>query len=119
MPPLYNLGAGCSLASHDMDIRGAGNLMGDEQSGHVKEVGIELYQELLREAVAAAKSGEGLDVAEGSSTPQIAIGMPVMIPEASVPDLSVRMSLYRRIAPLRRVGEGDVCTAGTGERLGA
>lgn len=119
MQTLDNLGAGFSLASHDMDIRGAGNLLGDEQSGHVKEVGIELYQELLREAVEAAKSGEGMEVEDGSWTPQIAIGMPVMIPEAYVPDLSVRMSLYRRIATLSDEGEIDAFAAELVDRFGA
>ena len=56
MQTLDKLGAGFSLASYDMDIRGAGNLLGDEQSGHVKEVGIELYQDMLRQAVALSKS---------------------------------------------------------------
>ncbi|GHD47816.1 transcription-repair-coupling factor [Thalassobaculum fulvum] len=118
MQTLDNLGAGFSLASHDMDIRGAGNLLGEEQSGHVKEVGIELYQELLREAVEAAKSGEGLEVEESGWTPQIAIGMPVMIPEAYVPDLSVRMSLYRRIATLSDEGEIDAFAAELVDRFG-
>src|SRR3546814_5895435 len=76
MQTLDNLGDGLSLASYDMDIRGAGNPLGDEQSGHVKEVGIELYQALLREAVAAAKSGEGGEREAGIWTPQTAIGMP-------------------------------------------
>src|SRR5919205_40021 len=55
---LDNLGAGFSVASHDLDIRGAGNLLGEEQSGHVREVGIELYQEMLEEAVSQMRSGE-------------------------------------------------------------
>ncbi len=119
MQTLDNLGAGFSLASHDMDIRGAGNLLGEEQSGHVKEVGIELYQELLREAVEAAKSGEGIEVEEAGWTPQIAVGMPVMIPEAYVPDLSVRMSLYRRIATLADEGEIDAFAAELVDRFGS
>lgn len=119
MQTLDSLGAGFSLASHDMDIRGAGNLLGEEQSGHVKEVGIELYQELLREAVEAAKSGEGMDVEEAGWTPQIAIGMPVMIPEAYVPDLSVRMSLYRRIVTLSDEAEIDAFAAELVDRFGA
>ena len=60
MQTLDTLGAGFSLASHDLDIRGAGNLLGEEQSGHVREVGIELYQHLLEEAVVAARSGEAM-----------------------------------------------------------
>ncbi|MEH6477539.1 MAG: transcription-repair coupling factor, partial [Sneathiella sp.] len=97
---LDTLGAGFTLASHDLDIRGAGNLLGDEQSGHVKEVGFELYQEMLEEAVANARQG---DFATGEETedkwsPTINIGTSVLIPESYVSDLSLRMELYRRIA---------------------
>ncbi len=98
MQTLDTLGAGFSLASHDLDIRGAGNLLGDEQSGHIKEVGIELYQHLLEEAVAAAKAGEGLGEVVEEWAPQIQLGMPVLIPEPYVQDLGVRLGLYRRIA---------------------
>ncbi|MBV9693307.1 MAG: DEAD/DEAH box helicase, partial [Alphaproteobacteria bacterium] len=95
---LDQLGAGFSVASHDLDIRGAGNLLGEEQSGHVREVGIELYQEMLEEAVAQMRSGATAeDVAEHWS-PQINIGAAVLIPEDYVADLNVRMSLYRRLA---------------------
>ena len=81
-------GAGFMLASHDLDIRGAGNLLGDEQSGHIKEVGIELYHQMLEEAVAAAKSTDDHGVlVEDQWTPQMDIGLPVLIPEAYVPDL--------------------------------
>jgi transcription-repair coupling factor (superfamily II helicase) len=96
---LDTLGAGFSLASHDMDIRGAGNLLGEEQSGHIKEVGFELYQELLEEAVAAAK-GDVVEEEESRWSPQINIGMAVLIPESYVTDLAVRMDLYRRLARL-------------------
>lgn len=95
---LDHLGAGFTLASHDMDLRGAGNLLGDEQSGHIKEVGVELYQQMLEEAVAAAKGSEE-DVNEEFS-PQINLGLAVLIPESYVPDLQIRMNLYRRIAGL-------------------
>ena len=118
MQTLDTLGAGFSLASHDMDIRGAGNLLGDEQSGQVKEVGIELYQELLREAVEAARAGEGTVAEDTSWTPQIALGMPVLIPDAYVPDLSVRMSLYRRIAMLVDKDEIDGFAAELADRFG-
>ena len=96
---LDTLGAGFQLASHDLDIRGAGNLLGEEQSGHIKEVGFELYQQMLEEAVASLKAG-GEEVSEERWSPQIAIGMSVMIPESYVPDLQLRMSLYRRLAEL-------------------
>jgi transcription-repair coupling factor (superfamily II helicase) len=100
---LDTLGGGFQLASHDMDIRGAGNLLGEEQSGHVKEIGVELYQQMLEEAVAAAR--EGLDWAseEGAGekwSPAINLGTSVLIPEHYVEDLNVRMSLYRRLSEL-------------------
>src|SRR5665213_1407358 len=97
---LDQLGAGFSIASHDMDIRGAGNLLGEEQSGHVREVGIELYQEMLEEAVAQMRSGEGAAEIADQWSPQINIGASVLIPESYVSDLTVRMALYRRLATL-------------------
>ncbi len=104
---LDSLGAGFSLASHDMDIRGAGNLLGGEQSGHIREVGIELYQHMLEEAVAQARAeadGTGeAPVAEWS--PQISLGTAVLIPESYVEDLDVRLALYRRAARLEDSGE--------------
>ena len=96
MQTLDQLGAGFTLASHDLDIRGAGNLLGEEQSGHIREVGIELYQHLLEEAIGSARGVK----AEADWTPQIALGTPVLIPESYVADLNVRLGLYRRIAAL-------------------
>jgi transcription-repair coupling factor (superfamily II helicase) len=96
---LDTLGAGFQLASHDLDIRGAGNLLGSEQSGHIREVGYELYQQMLEDAVAQLKEGKG-DVIEDQWSPSIAIGAPVMIPESYVPDLQLRLDLYRRLAGL-------------------
>ena len=98
MQSLDTLGAGFTLASHDLDIRGAGNLLGEEQSGHVKEVGVELYQHMLEEAVAELRDGEG--VGEEAWSPQISIGASVLIPEDYVADLNVRMALYRRLGDL-------------------
>ncbi len=97
---LDTLGAGFTLASHDLDIRGAGNLLGDEQSGHVKEVGFELYQEMLEEAVANARNAgdDTAQEAEDKWSPTINIGTSVLIPDTYVSDLSLRMELYRRIA---------------------
>ena len=99
---LDSLGAGFTLASQDLDLRGAGNLLGEEQSGHIKEVGYELYQSMLEETIARLRSGEltGLAVAEDGWSPQINLGVPVMIPEAYVPDLDVRLGLYRRLSTL-------------------
>jgi transcription-repair coupling factor (superfamily II helicase) len=95
---LDSLGAGFQLATHDLDIRGAGNLLGDEQSGHIREVGYELYQQMLEEAVSALK--EGGEVSADQWSPNIAIGTPVLIPESYVEDLDLRLGLYRRLASL-------------------
>jgi transcription-repair coupling factor (superfamily II helicase) len=94
---LESLGAGFQLASHDLDIRGAGNLLGDEQSGHIKEVGYELYQSMLEEAILDAKAGGLRDERPRDLSPQITVDAPIMIPEAYVPDLDLRMGLYRRL----------------------
>ncbi|MGB2659497.1 MAG: transcription-repair coupling factor, partial [Pseudolabrys sp.] len=96
---LDTLGAGFQLASHDLDIRGAGNLLGEEQSGHIKEVGFELYQQMLEEAVMSLKAGITAPVADRWS-PQITIGTALLIPEDYVADLSVRLALYRRLAEI-------------------
>ena len=119
MQTLDTLGAGFTLASYDMDIRGAGNLLGDEQSGHVREVGVELYQEMLRQAVDAARAGGG-DGGEVALewTPQINLGMEVRIPESYVTDLSVRLSLYRRIANLASEEDTDMLLAELVDRFG-
>ena len=116
MQTLDTLGAGFTLASHDLDIRGAGNLLGDEQSGHIREVGVELYQQMLEEAVAQAR-GNG-DSAEEDWTPQINIGMPVLIPESYVADLGVRLALYRRIAALEDESEIESFAAEMIDRFG-
>ena len=104
---LDSLGAGFQLASHDLDIRGAGNLLGDEQSGHIREVGFELYQSMLEEAIMDAKSG-GLDKRPKDFSPQITVDAPILIPEEYVPDLDLRMGLYRRLNEVedRRAIEG-------------
>jgi transcription-repair coupling factor (superfamily II helicase) len=102
MQTLDSLGAGFTLASHDMDIRGFGNLIGSEQSGHVREVGIELYQQMLEEAVANAKLKEqgSTAIATDEWSPQINLGMTVLIPEIYIQDLELRLGLYRRAASL-------------------
>ncbi|MEM9739401.1 MAG: transcription-repair coupling factor [Pseudomonadota bacterium] len=99
---LDSLGAGFQLASHDLDMRGSGNLLGDQQSGHVKEVGVELYQQMLEDAVAALQSGQGpeVDTLADEWSPTINLGLAVLIPEDYVDDLAVRMSLYRRLADI-------------------
>ncbi len=99
---LDTLGAGFTLASQDLDIRGAGNLVGEEQSGQMREVGYELYQQMLEEAIAKIKSGEleGVTESDGTWAPQINLGVPVLIPDSYVPDLDVRLGLYRRLSGL-------------------
>ena len=99
MQTLDSLGAGFSLASHDLDTRGAGNLLGEEQSGHIREVGFELYQHMLEEAVAEARGLDG-GATDDDWSPQITVGLAVLIPDFYVTDLGVRMDLYRRIAGL-------------------
>src|SRR5690348_16214401 len=119
MQTLDQLGAGFTLASHDLDIRGAGNLLGEEQSGHILEVGVELYQHMLEEAIAGARSGvDKLGEAAEEWTPQIAIGTPVLIPESYVADLNVRLGLYRRIAELVDRREIDGFAAELIDRFG-
>jgi transcription-repair coupling factor (superfamily II helicase) len=114
---LDTLGAGFQLASHDLDIRGAGNLLGEEQSGHIKEVGFELYQQMLEEAVMSLKAGITAPVADRWS-PQITIGTPVLIPEDYVADLSVRLALYRRLAEIEDEREIDAFAAELVDRFG-
>lgn len=120
METLDTLGSGFQLASHDMDIRGAGNLLGDAQSGHIREVGVELYQQMLEEAVAAAKAGFTSvdDVVDEQWSPQINLGASVLIPENYVEDLSVRMSLYRRLNDLDEKNEIEGFAAEMIDRFG-
>jgi transcription-repair coupling factor (superfamily II helicase) len=119
MQTLDTLGAGFQLASHDLDIRGAGNLLGDEQSGHIREVGIELYQHLLEEAVADARaSAAGEEKAAEDWTPGITLGTAVLIPETYVADLGVRLGLYRRLAALIDRAEIDGFAAELIDRFG-
>ncbi|MHB8527947.1 MAG: transcription-repair coupling factor [Caulobacteraceae bacterium] len=117
---LDSLGAGFQLASHDLDIRGGGNLLGEEQSGHIREIGVELYQQMLEEAVAELKAKGGptdLSLDHGWS-PQINTGAAVLIPETYVPDLSVRLSLYRRLSEAERSEDREALAAELIDRFG-
>ncbi|MBS1067044.1 transcription-repair coupling factor [Gluconobacter cerinus] len=120
MQTLDSLGAGFTLASHDLDLRGAGNLLGDEQSGHIKEVGIELYQQMLEDAVLDLRRERGRKAEEEDSwTPNIILGLPVLIPDTYVPDLPVRLGLYRRIASLTGEAEVEAMRAELVDRFGS
>ncbi|MBB3566189.1 transcription-repair coupling factor [Rhizobium sp. BK491] len=113
---LDTLGAGFQLASHDLDIRGAGNLLGEEQSGHIKEVGFELYQQMLEEAVAEVKGVD--EIQDTGWSPQISVGTSVMIPDDYVPDLHLRMALYRRLGEITELKEIDGFGAEMIDRFG-
>jgi transcription-repair coupling factor (superfamily II helicase) len=114
---LDTLGAGFQLASHDLDIRGAGNLLGDEQSGHIKEVGYELYQSMLEEAILEAKAG-GLHQRQRDFSPQITVDAAVLIPDDYVPDLDLRMGLYRRLNELEDARDVEAFAAEMIDRFG-
>ena len=118
MQTLDNLGAGFTLASHDLDIRGAGNLLGDEQSGHIREVGIELYQQMLEDAVLEIRVDKGRGPSDREWTPNIQLGLPVLIPDTYVADLPVRLGLYRRIGSLASDAETDAMAAELVDRFG-
>jgi transcription-repair coupling factor (superfamily II helicase) len=113
---LDTLGAGFQLASHDLDIRGAGNLLGEEQSGHIKEVGFELYQQMLEEAVAEVKGVD--EVHDTGWSPQIQVGTSVMIPDDYVPDLHLRLGLYRRLGEITELNDIDGFGAEMIDRFG-
>ena len=115
---LDSLGAGFTLASHDLDIRGAGNLLGEEQSGNIREVGFELYQQMLEEAVSSMRAGEAETADSGQWSPQINIGTSVLIPEHYVSDLQVRLGLYRRLADFKEQEELDAFGAELHDRFG-
>lgn len=114
---LDQLGAGVSLASHDLDLRGGGNLLGEEQSGHIREVGFELYQQMLEDEISKLKSGD-LSGADDQWSPQISIGASILIPETYVSDLPLRLSLYRRLSSLETRADLDDFAAELADRFG-
>jgi transcription-repair coupling factor (superfamily II helicase) len=113
---LDSLGAGFMLASHDLDMRGGGNLLGDQQSGHIREVGVELYQQMLEDAVKALQQG-GEDF-EDDWSPQINLGLAALIPDTYVDDLNTRMSLYRRMADIDTMEDRESFAAELIDRFG-
>ena len=117
MQNLENLGGGFTIASYDLDIRGSGNLLGAEQSGHVREVGVELYQQMLADAIEKSKKGDHKTSSE-QQQPQINLGVPVLIPDNYVSDLGIRLDLYRRIASLSDSTEINSFAAELEDRFG-
>ncbi len=116
---LDSLGAGFQLASHDLDIRGGGNLLGDQQSGHIREIGVELYQQMLEDAVAELREQGGADLGAARGwSPQINTGAAVLIPEEYVPDLNVRLALYRRLSDAERPEDREALAAELIDRFG-
>jgi transcription-repair coupling factor (superfamily II helicase) len=116
---LDSLGAGFQLASHDLDQRGGGNLLGEEQSGHIREVGVELYQQMLEDAVAELKAmGDSTPAPDRGWSPQINTGAAVLIPEAYVPDLNVRLALYRRLSDAEQASDREALAAELIDRFG-
>lgn len=115
---LDNLGAGFQLASHDLDQRGGGNLLGDEQSGHIREVGVELYQQMLEDAVASLREAGAEGLVDRGWSPAINVGAAVLIPEDYVPDLNVRLSLYRRLSDAENTETREALAAELIDRFG-
>lgn len=113
------LGAGFAIASHDMDLRGYGNIMGDEQSGHIKEVGVELYQQMLNEAVNNIKLSEVEEQEDNAWSPALNIGISIQIPDEYIPDVALRLSLYRKIANLDSENDLETLAAEIIDRFGS
>ena len=115
-----SLGAGFSVAAQDMDIRGAGNLLGPEQSGHVREVGFDLYQRLLEAAIASLREGaEGKPaMVEDDWEPQLNLGVSALIPSSYVSSLELRLGLYRRLSTLSENEELEGMAAELIDRFG-
>ncbi|MFO8154487.1 MAG: transcription-repair coupling factor, partial [Thiohalospira sp.] len=96
---IEDLGTGFTLASHDLEIRGAGEILGDEQSGQMQAVGFTLYAEMLERAVEDLKAGRHPDLeAPVHHGPEVDLRVPALIPEDYIPDVNTRLSLYKRIA---------------------
>ena len=103
---LEELGVGFTLATHDLEIRGAGEILGDEQSGHIQEIGFGLYSELLNRTVSALKSGHGIDPDQAmDERVEVELHVPALLPEDYLPDVHARLILYKRIASARTADE--------------
>ena len=111
---LDDLGGGFRLAAHDLEIRGGGNLLGKQQSGHITAVGLELYTTMMEQAVRELRG----EPAEAEVEPEIQLGIPAFIPDRYIPDVSQRLVFYKRLAAIRGVPDLDEITAELVDRYG-
>lgn len=115
---LDNIGAGFTLASYDMDLRGPGNILGSEQSGHIKEVGFALYNQMLKDAVKSLKSNGKLDEDDNDFYPNINIRWSFLLPENYITDPNERLNIYRRLSDIRDFDELTDITSELEDRFG-
>ena len=117
---MEELGAGFVLATHDLEIRGAGELLGEQQSGQMTEIGLAMYLDLLEQAVAALKEGRepALDKPLAAAT-EVELRLPAFLPEVFIGDVHVRLGLYKRIAAAQSAEALDDLTAEAHDRFGA
>jgi transcription-repair coupling factor (superfamily II helicase) len=116
---LEDLGAGFVLATHDLEIRGAGELLGEGQSGQIQEIGFALYMELLERAVAALRAGKTPELERPlHHGPEIDLHVPSLLPEAYLPDVHARLVLYKRISAVETEAELDDLQSETVDRFG-
>jgi transcription-repair coupling factor (superfamily II helicase) len=111
---LDDLGGGFRLAAHDLEIRGAGNLLGKQQSGHITAVGLELYTQMMEQAVRELRG----EPSEAEIEPEVQLGIPAFIPETYVPDVSQRLMMYKRLAGIRGMPDLEAITAELADRYG-
>ena len=114
---LNSLGAGFNLASYDLNIRGSGNILGEQQSGHIKEIGIELYQEMLEETILELKNSDKKSIDEKWS-PKITLDLPILIPSSYIEDVNLRMEIYRKLSNLNKVSEIELFEVELIDRFG-
>ena len=114
---LDSLGAGFNLASYDLEIRGSGNLLGEEQSGQIKEVGIELYQNMLEETIEDLRNNS-IQNSDKQWSPKISLPLAVLIPDDYIPDLTSRMEIYKRLSLITDENETNQIAAELIDRFG-
>ncbi|WP_205621471.1 transcription-repair coupling factor [Dickeya fangzhongdai] len=116
---LEDLGAGFALATHDLEIRGAGELLGEDQSGQMESVGFSLYMDLLESAVESLKAGREPSLEDLiSSQTDVELRLPALLPDDFIPDVNTRLSFYKRIASAKNDNELDDLKAELIDRFG-